>query len=195
MSEVLIIPESSLRRQLFDYLTKYSDDLVVEMWKGWWIKAGGQKQQHPFHREFDIAVFKKTEYHLTLTGYEIKGTRKRGTQVFPPPFGAGLDQALTLLLQGADYSYLVTPGLSDQWTERDFATPLAELCHQFTMVGLIFPSLDKDRQTVTSWHTRVEAKQNTHTQEETKKRMLTCLLTSGQNGRIRVPNWAKEFTK
>jgi hypothetical protein len=152
MTETVAIPESTLKHQLLDYLINYhSSDLIVELWKGWWTKPGDQKQQHLFFREFDIARFEKTQYgYLVLIGYEIKGTQKKGTKVSSPPFGAGLDQALSLLMQGADYSYLVTPEPLDQQTEKALAT----LCDKFTKVGLMFPTIDKEGQKITNWTTR-----------------------------------------
>jgi len=188
--------ESVLRHELFDHLVNYhSSDLIVEMWKGWWIKPGDRKQQYLFFREFDIARFEKTQYsNLILTGYEVKGMQKErtkeGTKVSFPPFGAGLDQALALLMQGANYSYLVTPEPSDQRIEKGLAT----LCDKFTSVGLIFPIIGGERQKITGWRTRIDAKQNYSTDEEQKKHMLTYLMASGQRGRrIHAPSWTKEL--
>ena len=193
LSENVVLRESMLRHQLFGYLVNYhSNDLIVEMWKGWWIKPGDQKQQYLFFREFDIARFEKTQYGMVLTGYEIKGMQKKGTKVSFPPFGAGLDQALCLLMQGADYSYLVTPEPSNE----EAKTALATLCDRFTNVGLMFPAVDGERREIVGWQTRIKAKQNSNTSENLKKNMLTFLMASGQRGRmIHAPSWTKELMK
>ena len=97
----------------FEILPKrYPDSLTVKNWMGWSYRAKGErKEQTRFYREFDVALFeRKTQagiHSLVLTGFEIKGFEQESGKL--PAFAEGLDQALVLLHQGADYSYLVHP--------------------------------------------------------------------------------------
>ena len=148
MSELFI--EEKIQRRYFRYLhKKCPDDVLVMNWKGWYEKA----TNHPsyFYGAFDIAQFSRVIKHgkvvdLILTGYEVKGVRrifktkkKAGIKIQTgwryPRLAEGIDQALALLMQRADYSFLITPTPESEGEKRD----LISLRNKFVShIGLIF---------------------------------------------------------
>ena len=160
----------------------------VKNWTGWSYRKGrSHKERTQFYREFDIAIFSKaSSYDLELTGYEIKGWRKdRKGKMFEPAFGDGLDQALVLLQEGADFAYVVYPEPTNQRNKTD----LKELCDRYAShIGIIFVANDL------SYHTKFrEAQRNNHTTRDRKKNMLTSLTTGGNFSDIsELPVWVKK---
>lgn len=186
--------EEKIQNKLYEYLCGYSDRVVITNWKGWTYKGDDAKVGHKtfFHREFDVATFEKQDGELVLKGYETKGynkikrKKKNGEQIVyeHPAFGGGLDQALVLLLEGADYSYLVIPE-----PERDVDKEhLKKLCDDFAAhIGLIFVTKDW-----TFWTYR-EAQRNYSNSRERKIEMLASALASGMMGRKRrFTMWARK---
>jgi hypothetical protein len=173
----------------------YPDSVIVKNWMGWSYRgAGDKKEQDKFRREFDLAVFQRktvgTIYQLVLTGFEIKGysqEKKQKKPPRPPAFAEGLDQALVLLHQGADYSYLVHPepeNDGDKYALRD-------LCARFApLIGLIFIPHDLTKLTYLAKYK--EAQQSSHTTPDMKRKMLTALISGGLRDAIsNIPSWAK----
>ena len=190
--------EDNIRSKLYDHFCEiFANDLVVEKWRGWSTKVGRErKERHHFLREFDIAIFSrgkreyilrrpimeilKPPYYLTLVGIEIKGLTKERQKVRYPGFAEGIDQALVLLHQGADFSYLVKP-------EEKQDDELKIMCGNFGLhVGLIAVRQD--------WTFDVyrEPSRNYKTSDEKKGKMLTSLIHGGYFTNIRLPKWCKE---
>jgi len=184
-----LLSEVRIRRALFDSIREY-DKVVVEEWRGWPIKiAKGRSEAHLFRRSFDVAAFERTDRTLILTGYEVKGVvrvRKKGTDYRYPSFAEGLDQALVLLHQGADYSYLVHPEPED----KNMKTEMKEFLEGFAgQIGLIFltPKDVQDKGFISPYK---QAKRN-YADENMKKRLLTTLLSGGYFRDIHIVDWAK----
>ena len=79
--------ESVIRRKLYRYFLKNTDDLITEKWRGWYIQVTKEKSEPQlFRREFDIARFGRIThgtypshwYEITLIGYEVKGYARTG---------------------------------------------------------------------------------------------------------------------
>jgi hypothetical protein len=183
-------------QQIHDKLFKevlpslYPDSVIVKNWMGWSYRgAGDKKEQNRFRREFDLAVFQRktvgTTYQLTLTGYEVKGYSQKPTR--PPAFAEGLDQAIVLLQQGADYIFLVHP---DPENDGD-KYALRDLCARYApMVGVIFIPHDLSKLTFLLKHK--EAQQNPHTTPDIKRKMLTAIISGGMRDDISsIPSWCK----
>lgn len=191
--------EDNVRKMLYNSLCEnFPNDLVVEKWTGWSFRIGKKRRErHRFLREFDIALFSrgkrefilrrpimeilKPPYYLTLIGIEIKGLTKEKVKMKPPGFAEGVDQALVLLHQGADYAYLVTP-------ESKNDKELKLFCDNFaSKIGLILvrkdgtfePHRDADRNYST-------------TSDDLKKKLLTSLISGGNFSNIRIPKWCKK---
>jgi hypothetical protein len=169
----------------------YPDSVIVKNWMGWSYRvSGNKKEQDKFRREFDIAVFQKQTFgsasNLVLTGFEIKGFSQKPPK--PPAFLEGLDQAIALLGQGADYSYLVHPE-PDKHEDKYAAK---ELCARFApLIGLIF--VPRDLQKVTYVSKYKEAGRNPHTIPDMKHKMLTALIAGGLRDDISpLPSWATQ---
>jgi hypothetical protein len=189
--------EEKVHQKLWDYLTKLHDqDCFARNWKGWSYRVGKEQREKTFfYREFDIARFHREQLqyitNLWLYGYEIKGyekiTRKsKGeskTAYEEPAFGLGIEQALVLLYQGADFAYLVIPEPKD---EKD-KTNLKDFCDKYAhYVGIMFLM-----ENGTFWEFR-KAETNTNTTKDRKRKMLTSLITGGQVAEIKVPEWCKK---
>jgi len=179
--------EDEIRTILFKKFSG-SNNLVLTKWRGWTIYGTGGKGESVFLRmEFDIARFERRvrQYlspEITLTGYEVKGvTRTKEGESRFPSFAEGVSQALALLFQGADYSYLVWPEPDDD-TRSALKTLLDRYC---PIVGLIFVM-----KTENLWEYR-KATKNSYTSDETKKRMLSALLSGGHYSDSYVPDWAR----
>lgn len=154
MSEALV--EEDIQRRYYNLLKdQYHDDALVMNWDGFWEKIGqiNKKQdslhfgprKSPFYSEFDIARFHRVllngKYRLELYGYEIKGVTRdqlKKERWRYPRVTSGLDQALTLHFQEADYSYLVTP----RPEKEDHEKFLLDFRKKFTpKVGIIFAEI------------------------------------------------------
>jgi hypothetical protein len=169
----------------------YPDSVIVKNWMGWSYRvSGNKKEQDKFRREFDIAVFQKQTFgstsNLVLTGFEIKGFSQRPTK--PPAFLEGLDQAIALLGQGADHSYLVHPE-PDKQEDKSAARIL---CANFApLIGLMFVPRDLEKVTYLSKYK--EAGRNPHTTPDMKHKMLTALIVGGLRDDIGpLPSWASK---
>ena len=186
--------EEKIHDKLWEYLTTLHDeDCCTRNWRGWSYRIGkNQREKTFFYREFDVARFHKEQFQnqtdLLLYGYEVKGYQKalkgreRTTAYKEPAFGAGIDQALILLYQGADFAYLVIPE-PEKETDR---SNLRDLCDKYAYyVGIMFFS------GATFWEFR-KAERNTHTGEDRKKKMLTSLISGGQVSDIKIPLWCKK---
>ncbi|HKZ43078.1 MAG TPA: hypothetical protein VJ044_19120, partial [Candidatus Hodarchaeales archaeon] len=125
--------------------------------------------------------------NIVLTGFEVKGFGKKSGKA--PPFAHGLDQALVLLHQGADFAYLVHP----EPQKNDDKIALNELCTKYApLVGLIFVPHDLTQLTIAAQSYR-HATRNPHTTAERKRKMLTSLLTWGLRDEISdIPLWCKK---
>lgn len=183
--------ESEIHGKFFREFLKDSESVIVKNWSGWSYKKGRRhREQTRFYREFDIAVFSRTAlpaemYELKLTGYEVKGWRKgHGGKMIEPPFGEGIDQALVLLQQGADYAYVIYPEPKND----EYKSALKELCDRYARdIGIIFTYNDL------SWrYTFREAGRNVHTNTDRKKKLLNSLTTGGNYSDIsELPMWVK----
>ena len=168
----------------------YPDSVIVKNWMGWSYRGtADKKEQDRFRREFDIAVFQRktigTIHQLALTGFEIKGYSQKPLR--PPAFAEGLDQAVVLLHQGADYSYLVHP---EPENEND-KYALKDMCTRFTpFVGLIF--IPHELSKLNYLFKYKEAQQCTATTQDMKRKMLTALISGGLRDEISsIPPWCK----
>jgi hypothetical protein len=106
--------EALIHEKLFrETLPKtYPDSVIVKNWMGWSHRGSeNKKEQRKFWREFDIAIFQRMtigySHDVVLTGFEIKGFAQKPPRF--PAFAEGLDQAIVLLAQGANFAYLVHP--------------------------------------------------------------------------------------
>jgi len=178
--------EDVVTKTLYEELCRDRSLLVARKWKGWSIRGTQERaEKQLFDREFDIAVFERGPrrlsspfYEIGLTGYEIKGcTEKRGA----PPFMDGLDQALVLLFEHADFAYLVYPDLGEQIRKR-----MSQLCDRYAPdVGLSFLQTNG-----TFWEFR-KPRKNQHTTLDIKRDLLAKFLTSGNASARRIPDWAR----
>jgi hypothetical protein len=175
----------------FEILPKrYPDSVIVKNWMGWSYRGKeDRKEQTRFFREFDIALFeRKTQagmHSLVLTGFEIKGFGEKSGKL--PAFAQGLDQALALLHQGADYAYLLHP----EPAERD-KKDLKDLCEKFApYVGLVFVPHDLEK-LAPYYQPYKDAQRNPHSMADRKRNMLTSLATWGLRDAIsELPLWCK----
>jgi hypothetical protein len=158
---------------------------------GWSYRGpGDKKEQDKFRREFDVAVFQRQTvsgvHNLILTGFEIKGFSKKPARA--PAFAEGLDQAIVLLGQGADYSYLVHP--DPEIEGHKFA--MRDLCARFApLVGLIFVPHDLEKLTFPIPKYK-EAGQNFSTTQDMKRKMLASLIAGGLRDEVsEFPSWCK----
>jgi len=185
--------EAQITDKFLKEFLKDGESIRVKDWGGWSYRTGrNSRQQTRFWREFDIAVFSRTTlsggggYELTLKGYEVKGWRKdRKGKMIAPPFGEGLDQALVLLQQGANFAYLIHP----QPKRDEDKSALKELCDMYApCVGIIYVYDDL------SWfETYRKAEQNHHVQVNRTRDLLTSLITGGNFSEIsELPLWAKQ---
>jgi hypothetical protein len=136
MSVNLELTEGRLKHKLYDALCKNPTNVVVKEWRGWTIRLGREKREKLFfNREFDFATFTKDQHgNLSLYGYEVKGYTQAKVGYKPPPFASGLDQAVVLLDQGANNSFLVL-NEPDRREKED----LKRICDRFVpLVGLFF---------------------------------------------------------
>jgi len=175
---------------LFDSIKEY-DKVVVEEWRGWPIKTAKRRSEaHFFRRPFDLAAFERSDRTLILTGYEVKGVdkvrKKRGITLRYPSFAEGLDQALVLLHQGADYSYVVHPEPEDESMKTEMKRFFEIFARQ---AGLIFVT-PKDVQGKGFMIPYKQAERN-YADENEKKRLLTTLLSGGYFRDIHIVDWAK----
>ena len=184
------LSEARIRQALFDSL-KGTDRVVAEEWRGWPIKtAKGRSEEHLFRRPFDVVTFERKDRTLILTGYEVKGIikvkKKAEVSYRHPSFAEGLDQALVLLHQGADFSYLVHPEPEDDSVKAEMKSFFERFARQ---IGLIFvTSEDVQRGHLFPYR---EAERN-YADENEKKRLLTTLLSGGYFRKIHIVDWAKK---
>jgi len=189
--------EEKIHEKLWNHLTNLHDqDCIVKNWKGWSYRRGKEKREKSFfYREFDVARFHREQHqhttNLWLYGYEVKGyekiTRKTKGEIKviykEPTFGLGIEQALVLLYQGADYAYLVIP---ESKKERD-KNNLQDFCEKYARnIGLMFLT-----EQGTFWEFR-KAERNLYSTEDRKKKMLTSLTAAGQFSNIKSPDWCRK---
>ena len=180
--------EKIIHDKLWEHLTKlYWEDCFAKKWKGWTYRTGEGRDKSFFYREFDIARFHRIKREHTtelwLYGYEVKGYTKKNEKYYDPPFGHGVEQALVLLYQGADYAYVVIP---EPELERD-KNDLKEFCDQFARhIGLLFFTKHGS-----FWEFRKPVR-NTYATMDRKKKMLTSLITMPQLSEIISPVWARK---
>jgi hypothetical protein len=185
--------EKMIQEKLFrEILPKmYPDSVIVKNWLGWSYRGkDDKKEQTKFWREFDIALFQRetiprTAQFVVLTGFEIKGFAPKSLR--PPAFAEGLDQANVLLLQGANYSYLVHPEPEKSGDKH----ALKELCDNFSPhVGLIFIPHELEKLT---YLTKYREARDNPSSEERKRKMLASLVTGGLRDEIsELPLWCKK---
>jgi hypothetical protein len=189
--------EEKIHEKLWDYLSKlYEQDCLAKNWRGWSYRVGKEQREKTFfYREFDIARFHREQLQYTtnlwLYGYEVKGYGKiirksKGESKITyeePAFGLGIEQALVLLYQGADFAYLVIP---EPKKERD-KNNLQDFCEKYARyIGLMFLT-----EQGTFWEFR-KAERNTLATDDRKKKMLTSLISGGQVNDIKIPVWCKK---
>ena len=190
--------EDNVRSKLYNHFCEiFPDDLIIERWRGWSTKVGRKKRErHDFLREFDIAIFSrgkreyilrrpiaeilKPPYYLTLVGIEVKGLTKERQKVRYPGFAEGIDQALVLLHQGADFSFLVKP---EEKQDDELKTMSDNFARQ---IGLIAVRQDG------TFDVYREPTRNYNTSDEKKRKMLTSLIHGGYFTNIRLPQWCKK---
>lgn len=195
ISQPEFLSEDRIRDALFESL-KGTDKVAVKEWKGWPIKtAKGRSESHFFRRSFDIATFEREDRSLILTGYEVKGVvkerRKKKAEEEAgyryPSFAEGLDQALVLLYQGADYSYLVHP----EPEEDSMKTEMKIFIERFARpIGLVFVN-SQDVQKG-GYFLRYRQAERNYAEENEKKRLLTSLLSGGYFTDIHITDWSKK---
>jgi hypothetical protein len=181
--------------QIIEYLlnkSKFSERVLVKDWSGWSYKEGGRSIQTNFYRAFDIAMIErqgmiKTGYDLIITGYEAKGyTLNKQKKWSPPAFGEGLDQALALLMNGADFAYLVHP----EPKRSEDKLELKELCERYAnYLGLIIVSND-----LTYYNEIKKPEKNPYSYRDRKRDMLTALAIGGHYDKkfgLALPSWVK----
>jgi hypothetical protein len=155
-----ILTEDTIRDVLFKAYSNYAD-VVVTKWRGWTIYGtGGKGEKMPLRRELDIARFQRSmrQYlspSITLTGYEVKGMVGTNDTTRFPYYGEGLDQAIALLDEGADYSYFVWPEPDDE-IKKALETMISRYC---PLIGILFVMNTKSM-----WEYR-KAGKNTHTND------------------------------
>lgn len=163
----------------------------VKNWTGWSYKKGRTHSEvTPFYREFDLAEFYLDATGLVLAGYEVKGWRKvtkkgKEGKMLAPAFGDGLDQALALLEQGADFASVVYPEPKKQEDKE----PLKQLCDHFASnIGIIYVRND-----LSSYYDFRPPQQNFYTNIDRKKKMLSSLMAGGTFSDLsEFPPWARQ---
>jgi hypothetical protein len=186
--------EQQIQDKLFNEILpkRYPNSVIVKNWLGWSYRGEkDRRQQMRFYREFDLAVFERKVQvsipSLVLTGFELKGFEEKSGKA--PAFAEGLDQALVLLEQGADYSYLVHPEPANQ----DNKKALKDLCDRYApYVGLIF--VPHQLAEVSPYYSPFkEARQNPQSKPDRKKNMLTSLVTWGLRDALSdIPLWCRK---
>lgn len=185
--------ESQIVHYYLDILRGNLDAVVVKDWSGWSHKEAGHSEQTNFYRTFDIAMIERELIpgemnDLTITGFEAKGFSKDNKgRLIPPPFGEGLDQALSLLMNGADFSYIIHP----EPKRDDDKDDLKVLCDRYCpLIGIIIVSNDlKSHQTIR------QAQTNPYSSRDRKRDMLGALATSGHYDKtfgLTLPLWVKK---
>lgn len=165
----------------------YPNSVRVKNWRGWSLRTDrNHSHKSPFYREFDLAVFyKDATEQLLCEGFEVKGyTNTKDGKPVEPEWGEGLDQALALLFQSADYAYLIYPEPQRIEDKKDLKT----LCDNFApCVGLIYVPND-----LASYSLYRTPQRNYHTTVDIKKKKLASLIASGNLSDIKVPLWAAQ---
>ena len=116
-----------------------------------------------------------------------KVRKKEGIAHRYPSFAEGLDQALVLLHQGADYSYVVHPEPKD----TSMKTEMKKFFEDFAQkIGLVFitPKDVRDKGFIFPYK---QAERN-YADENEKKRLLTTLLSGGYFRDINIVDWARK---
>jgi len=189
--ELEFLFEARIRKALFDSL-KGSDRVVVEEWRGWPIKtAKGRSEEHLFRRPFDLATFERKDRTLILTGYEVKGVdkvrKKAGVSYRYPSFGEGLDQALVLLHQGADFSYLVHPEPKEDNVKAEMKSFLERFASPIGLIFVTSEALQKQ-----GYLFPYKQAERNYADENEKRRLLTSLLSGGYFREIHIVDWARK---
>ncbi len=196
----MFLTEDHIRKRVYDALLSTAPEaLLVEKWSGYTVKTGSERQREFLVREMDLAMFTLQaqpeltqllvlgglKHRIVLTTYEVKGhTRTKEGKWSEPAFGDGLDQAVVHLYQGADNSWLVYPDIGSEK-----GTKLADICSNFCpRVGVLFVTKSGS---FLPYKAPVEGP-ITGQNEQTKRKMLARLITSGTYSRINEPDWAKK---
>ena len=174
--------EKEVKNQLFRLLSNTTNDLIATQWKGWYLRTSKEaKEAYYFLREFDVVQFHEEVFpyskSLVITGYEVKGPNA--------PFAQGIDQALVLLQQGADYAYYVVPR-----PKRRELDALRKLCENYLRVKVGLILFDEARGT---FQTLVKPEENFFPiLEEKKRQLMVHLLGRSICGNLsNVPDWCK----
>jgi hypothetical protein len=183
--------EKQIQDKFFhDFLARRSS-VRVKNWTGWSYRKGRTHSEVSlFYREFDLAQFHIDGTGLVLSGYEVKGWRKvsikgKEAKMVEPAFGDGLDQALALLEQGADFASVIYPEPKKQEDKE----VLKRLCDHFAPnIGIIYVQND-----LTSFYDFRPPQHNLYTNIDRKKKMLSSLMTGGTFSDIsELRPWAKQ---
>ncbi len=138
--------EAAIHDKFFRQFLREPEVHLIKNWMGWSFrtktmnsrksKPTNHTPQTTFYREFDIARLEKDNNgKLIIRGYEVKGYTNKDEPITPPRFAVGIGQAISLLLQGADYSYMILP----EEKERKNMEGLKLLCDQYARsVGIVY---------------------------------------------------------
>ena len=138
--------EDQIHDKCFREFLREPEVYLIKNWMGWSFRTKtmnskkGKPTNHTpqtrFYREFDIARLERDKDNkLIISGYEIKGYTNKAEPITPPPFAEGIGQALSLLLQGADYSYVILPEEKEPKNKDGLKT----LCDRYAKsVGIIY---------------------------------------------------------
>ena len=192
------LEEKTITNRLYAKLCRESkDDVVILDWKGRIEKRKGQRRIHRsiFDGQFDVAVFKRTEdieISPLLIGYEVKGLikgKKNGKVIYrrPRPH-TGVGQALILLEEDANQSYLVTlPRENDSENQS-----LRNMIGRNPAMGLIFAKIENRRVT---FETVITPKENKPSLNQDRKKVnlgITSVWEEPWCSRIRRREWARK---
>jgi len=188
--------EDQMTKRLFQSLAA-TDAVVAQSWRGYGTRLHKYKVEPLyFNREFDIASFMRQTtqpviggpfHQLWLYGYEVKGyTKDRKGKWLPPTYASGIDQALVLLQQGADFTNLVLP-IPMRNADTEKLNQLFSLCETWCpLVGIML-----DRKDGGFYQFRAP-QQNPYTTPDKKKMLLLRLISDGYVKDISTVDWAKK---
>jgi len=191
-----LFTEEQITKRLFKSLAS-ANAVVAQSWRGYGTRVDRNRtERYYFNREFDVAQFVRQTtqpifggpfHSLSLYGYEVKGyTKDKKGRWIRPAYAAGIEQALVLLQQGADWAYLVLPAtLSDDEFER--MKQLFALCDTWCQcIGITFAAIDG------TFFPYRHPQQNPHTTPDKKKTLLLRLISDGYVKEISTADWAKK---
>jgi len=190
-AEALHPTEEQIQDKFFSEFLARRSSVRAKNWTGWSLRKGRDHSEVTnFYREFDLAEFYVDGTSLVLAGYEVKGWKKttkrdKSQKMIEPAFGDGIDQALALLQNGADFASVIYP----EPAKTEDKAALKELCdHYARNVGIIYVQND-----LKSYFNFRLPTRNPYATMDRKKKMLSSLMTGGNLSDISdLPSWAKQ---